>query len=337
VALAGATTAGRGREETGELKADSVWPAWEPEQIDRLTEMAEFIRTVLGEAEGIVALGFGINPFFDADGKYGYNRKDFFPRYYRPEDLDQLIADAVGYSDDGADVFYTPMCRSVRSRNKIDPHVPGWCLFADVDGLWTPERDRTLRSLGARAELVGSGSGGRHVYVHLARALEAEAIEVLNRRLGVLLADPSGRVERWERNSLLRLVGTFNHKANTRDPAVPPTPVVWSEHITGRRMSAEELGRLLPADPGGGSRPGLRKRAKRTEPGEQDRTRSGWLWRYVGQLVRQGLPDDEIHARIRRYRPAVAKWGEGEDLRADIQRCIEKRRATRRSKVRRFR
>jgi hypothetical protein len=130
----------------------------------------------------------------------------------------------------------------------------------------------------------------------------------------------------WARNSLLRLPGTFNWKAHTRDETKPGTPVIWAGHIEGERLSAEELGRLLPPDshPGDGSRPVIGKKAKRVA-GEPDRTRSGWQWHHVGQLVRRGLSDEEIHERVRGVNgKAVAKWGEGEQLRRQTQRCIDK-------------
>jgi hypothetical protein len=300
--------------------------------------MRKFLDPVLDGPEGFVALGLGCRPYFDDSGAYRfeYLRPEY---YWWPDERDDLITSALYQSVRTVDVFYTPLKRATASRKKTDPHCAGLWLFGDADGPWTEERDHKLRGLGAECLLASSGSGGGHPYLRLAEPTDPEVIESLNRRLRLLLG---GKIDRFERNGYLRPVATYNHKRSTRDPGQPATPVTLAAHIEGERLTVGALDKLLPPDPqrGVGSRAGIRRWGEQTQttqtnraPSELDRSRSGWLWRYVGQLVERGLSDEEIHTRARRNLPGVSKWGEGEDLRRDVERCIDKQRTPMNSKT----
>lgn len=105
-----------------------------------------------------------------------------------------------------ADVFVGVLLREGPSRLAGNA-LPGQVAWADVDGDWTPGRERALARFDTCWQ-VASGSGGRHVYVRLADPEEPARLEAFNRRLAVLLGADAG----WSETKVLRPPGTWNHK-----------------------------------------------------------------------------------------------------------------------------
>jgi len=157
----------------------------------------------------------------------GYTFTRFEERWFRwPDDRGRLLQLALTYGPE-ADVYAGCLLRATRSR-KAGNALPGLVAWADVDGLWTPQRQAALDRLdGLPVWQVASGNHGGHVYVRLGVEPEsAERIEAWNRRIGALLDADAG----WSETKVLPLPGTFNHKCQP-DRAVLvrrlPVPVRW--------------------------------------------------------------------------------------------------------------
>lgn len=187
-----------------------------------LTDAASYLAHLWGERRGWALLAFGYDGTYTAAGKYEFPAGSWREQGYRwPSHRAALLAD-IADAAARADVYVCPMLRTTARRRKTNA-LGGAHAWADVDG-WDEQRARQLDALLTPGSLlVSSGSADhRHVYLHLGQWCEPATVETYNRRLGVLLqAD-----HKWAHNSLLRLPGTYNHKARAAGNTSTPVEVI---------------------------------------------------------------------------------------------------------------
>lgn len=99
-------------------------------------------------------------------------------------------------------------------------------MYADVDHWSDTNEERWQEMLDVsedrwEAVAVASGSGGRHLYVSLPAPVEPEVLTEWNRGL----KDRFGGDSKFHANALLRVPGSYNHKARVRGTG-PSTRVV---------------------------------------------------------------------------------------------------------------
>jgi hypothetical protein len=199
------------------------------------TITASYCDVVLGERHGFLAVAFGQDGYWDA-GKYKHPTGKWTERRYRwPGARGALDTDItrMALAGDRVDVYVCPLLRSTNDRRKGSALRSQTC-WADQDGpAADPELVATLEPF-----TVDSGSDGhRHLYVLLTREVDPGIHARLNKALALRL----GADHKWSDESLLRLPGTLNHKA---DPPTAVTVLPWS----GRRWDPDELAVLLGVD-----------------------------------------------------------------------------------------
>lgn len=179
------------------------------EHAERRQWIEDFVGRLWEGLDGYACLWRGLGGHFDARDSYKF--ADVAQEFYVwPHDRERFIGKALA-SAETADVYTTPMLRSSRSRKK-GTGTAGRHLWVDLDGTWTEDRSEALRRLMTPGSFVILSGSGRHAYVALIEAQPPEKIEELNRRLAVALDGDA----KWEGTSLLRLPGTWNHKARAK-------------------------------------------------------------------------------------------------------------------------
>jgi hypothetical protein len=182
---------------------------------------AVWMARIWGDREGYAGVHLGHGGHYPNGGAYEFAR--FESRWFRwPDNLD-LALQLIVSTCEAADVFTGVLLRKFPSR-RAGKALAGRVAWADVDGDWTPERERAVdqfRGSGATVWQIASGSGGRHVYVRLAEPDMPERLEAYNRRLAALLGADAG----WSETKVLRPPGTWNHKP--RPHGEPSAPVRW--------------------------------------------------------------------------------------------------------------
>jgi hypothetical protein len=183
-----------------------------------VTQASTWTERLWGDQPGHACLGLGYDGHFTPTGHYEFAefKQCFYPW---PLAADQLLDDALGVRED-LDVYVGVLLRTRPSRRQ-GTALPGHVAWADVDGPWNPERNRALARLAGRTVWQVDSGGGRHVYLPLDLLEPPDRLEAWNRRLGVLLGADAG----WSETKVLRLPGTFNHKARARGGQ--STPVQW--------------------------------------------------------------------------------------------------------------
>ena len=152
----------------------------------------------------------------------GYRFTRWEQRWFHwPRQRDRLLSLALAAAG-AADVYAAVLLwqRPTRAKGLA---LPGLVAWADVDGPWTPERQRAVDQLTRAGRVVwqvASGTG-RHVYLPLDQPEPPERLEGWNQRLACLLAADSG----WSQTKVLRVAGTWNHKP--RAHGHPSLPVGW--------------------------------------------------------------------------------------------------------------
>jgi hypothetical protein len=186
--------------------------AWAALWIDRLW----------GGQKGYACLGFGHQGHFTDTGRYEFTR--FEQRFYPWPTSKAKLLDTALAARDATDVYVGVLLRAKPSRKHGDA-LPGLVAWADVDGAWTPQRQAALDQLGDMTVWQVDSGGGRHVYLPLDNPEPPDRLEVWNRRLGALLDADAG----WSETKVLRLPGTFNHKARAKGGQ--STPVRWLHEL----------------------------------------------------------------------------------------------------------
>ena len=187
-----------------------------------------FYRFVLGERAAVLAVAFGIDSYWNAEGKYRHRR--FEQRFYKwPTERDKLRRDVEATSGKRVDVYACPALRYTRNRRKGSA-LPLGELWADLD---SPTDNEFLTEL--NPFIVESGSEGhRHVYVPLTEPVDLETWQQLQLSLRHRLGGDAKIAD----NDLLRLPGTWNHKT---DPPSKVQSLPW----TGSAWDPDDLAALL--------------------------------------------------------------------------------------------
>lgn len=173
----------------------------------------QFAEALWGHQSGWVSVMLGYGGRYREGQGYTFERTESaFARW--PTDRDEMLQDLIAWGQI-LDVFVAPLLRSEQSRRK-GTGIPSTFLYADVDHGGSPPNEaqaEALESLSTRTGtlLVGSGSqGNTHLYVPLQdRPASLESFVLLNRRLALTVGADAG----WSDNKVLRLPGTYNHKA----------------------------------------------------------------------------------------------------------------------------
>ena len=172
----------------------------------RAAAAALWMARLWGNRDGHACLCLGVGGHLGQGGHYSFRR--FTQLFHRwPAGRHRLLAQAMAAADQ-ADVYVGVLLRSTLSR-RAGSAQPGRVAWADVDGAWTTQRTAALDRLGGWPTWQVQSGSGRHVYLPLQELEPPERVEGWNRRLAVLLAADSG----WSQTKLLRLPGTYNHKA----------------------------------------------------------------------------------------------------------------------------
>jgi hypothetical protein len=172
----------------------------------RAAAAALWMARLWGDRDGHACLCLGLDGHLGQSGRYEFRRfNQCFHRW--PAGRHRLLAQAMAAADQ-ADVYAGVLLRSGPSR-RAGTALAGRVAWADVDGAWTTQRARALGRLGGWPTWQVHSGSGRHLYLPLEDLEPPERLEGWNRRLAVLLAADSG----WSASKLLRLPGTYNHKA----------------------------------------------------------------------------------------------------------------------------
>jgi hypothetical protein len=172
----------------------------------RAAAAALWMARLWGNRDGHACLCVGVDGHLGQRGRYEFRR--FSQCFHRwPADRHRLLAQAMAAADQ-ADVYVGVLLRSGPSR-RAGSAQPGRVAWADVDGPWTTQRAQALDRLGGWPTWQVQSGSGRHLYLPLEDLEPPERLEGWNRRLAALLAADSS----WSQTKLLRLPGTYNHKA----------------------------------------------------------------------------------------------------------------------------
>lgn len=183
---------------------------------DPQRDLALYLDTLYGKAEGYVHTGFGIRPYRNSEGCYKHGR--WSERQNRwPVERGTILGNLLD-SSEHSDVYICPYLLSGRDRHK-GTAVVRLMVHADIDGDLDPAE---VERLGGIA--ISSGSEGHgHVYLALAEAADPHQHEALCAALGAHLGYADAKISD---NDLLRPPGTLNHKG--RVDGGSPTPVEWA-------------------------------------------------------------------------------------------------------------
>ena len=172
----------------------------------RAAAAALWMARLWGDRDGHACLCLGIDGHLTQGGSFEFRRfAQCFDRW--PEGRHRLLAQAMAAADQ-ADVYVGVLLRSRPSR-RAGTAQPGRVAWADVDGAWTTQRAQALARLGGWPTWQVQSGSGRHLYLPLEDLEPPERLERWNRRLAAFLQADSG----WSQTKLLRLPGTYNHKA----------------------------------------------------------------------------------------------------------------------------
>lgn len=195
----------------------------------------EFIDLVVGENRTSLAYA---EPVLKADGKISHVNFR-----HTSVSASMLLEGATKLSESGMDVWFTPCPRKPgsdpTSRTK-DTSAHTSVLYADVDHELTEEQRALVDRLDAT--LVRSGSGNNvHVYVHLEMAVRPLLAEYLNRGLRDALDGDA----KWSSDALLRVPGTWNHKARVRGGEASEVVV---DKLSSTQHSVSQVAEILGLD-----------------------------------------------------------------------------------------
>jgi hypothetical protein len=197
------------------------------------TIAASYCDVVLGARPGFLAVAFGQDGYWDEGGKYKHPTGKWTERRYRwPGARGALDTDItrMTLAGDRVDVYACPVLRFTDDRRKGSALPPMVC-WADLD---TPPADDQLLAKLDPFTVESGTDGHRHVYLPLTAPVDLGTHARLNRALATRL----GGDAKWSDESLLRLPGTLNHKA---EPPTPVQPLPWS----GRVWDPDELVAVL--------------------------------------------------------------------------------------------
>lgn len=265
-----------------------------------------YAEKIIGEHAGALAVAFGIEPYWNAKGKYEHRRWE--QRFYTwPNEHDKLRRDVEATSGKRVDVYVCPAVRYTRDRRK-GTALPLKVLWTDLDGLKNEDLLTKLNPF-----IVESGSEGhRHAYLPLTEEVDPEKWQ----QLQTGLRDRLGGDAKIADNDLLRLPGTWNHKT------VPPRPV-QSLSWTGSPWDPDDLDSLLGEDLA--AAPAKRRPAcvvaepppdplppkvldALTDRDVDDRSRAHH--RVVGACRDAGLTHGQTATVVSEYPPSQAKYGD---------------------------
>ncbi len=320
-------------------------------------QAAEYFDRLFGQRSGTVRFGIGLDGHINDRGTYETKWREC--SYEWPEQRRQLRQDAIWEAPD-ADVYVRTTLRGGLHPGQKGNGLGGQYCWADLDQLTSRARMRLPNLLSAGSFIVHSGQPDHiHPYIKLDAVYPADVVEGLNRQFDHYL-DGGGK---WAENTVLRVPGTLNHKGraageesypvtfeDVTDSEIPPwSPKALSEvlgplpaHPTSgrRRQRGQQNGRrnkgtrqraseIVPVDP----EPvpsGLPDEvmtlvhfSTKTKP-KGDYSRSGQLYRLVVVLIKQGCTDGEIMGVALYSEPGQDKYPNEEDLKREIQRCINK-------------
>jgi hypothetical protein len=94
--------------------------------------MRRFFDLILGETQGYFILVIATGQYFNDNGKYSHESWREIP-YLWPDQRDELIELTLDESDDGADIYFTPLLRTQPDRSQDTPHLPGRWVRCDAD------------------------------------------------------------------------------------------------------------------------------------------------------------------------------------------------------------
>jgi hypothetical protein len=310
---------------------------------DRLDiEQAEyFLDRMFGEREGFVAVAFGHNP---RTSKPRFSKNDFREHIYAwPEEKDKLVGDVDDLLNsnetkrENVEVFINPALRKSPSR-KAGTNAPLRWVWCDVDH--TPTRDELdrINAMGAMTVLSGS-EGHRHVYIPLARGVSAKKHQAICRALREALNGDDKIAE----NDFLRLPGTLNWKTHEpkqvwlksvgRSPRTSEqlihtltsmTNKDWSDYVSAVSSAHTDSGEvsLDHVAPSIKTLPKEVKAAFRYQPDPGKRNNAIFL--LIATCKENGLSREDTHALVRKYPPAIQKWGSAWRVSNDVDRIWQK-------------
>lgn len=305
-------------------------------------EQAEyFLDRLFEDRKGFVAMAYGHNPRLN---KPRFAPGDMRSKYYSwPDEKDQLLEDvdnAVNSPEtrpENVEVFICPSLRKSPSR-KAGTNAPLRWVWADMDHPPSQDQIDRLNSLGAMTVLSGT-EGHRHVYLPLEKPVSPEVHQALCRAL----KDTVGGDSKIAENDLLRLPGTLNWKTpapkqvviksagrgakpasyyvrqltsmNNKDwesykqaasESLAPTEDVPDEHPAPKRSQLSlEVRKAFDYQP----QPGKRNNA---------------IFQLIACCKESGMSRADTHALVRKYPPAVSKWGAAWRISNDVDRIWQK-------------
>lgn len=203
-------------------------------------DLQRFLSLLYGDRDGFLAMAVGSNirrkqvsgtchESFEWDW-----REERFRWPAQREDVVRLIRRHRRTED----VFAVPLLQRAAARS-VDMAGKGRWLWVDLDGTLTDEAETLLGRLTERESIIVNSGRNLHLYVGLDEDQTPGTLEVLNYRLSAGL----GGDDKWAANSLLRPLGTFNHKPTV--DAQAPAPVT-ADFREAAPWSLGELEALLP-------------------------------------------------------------------------------------------
>jgi hypothetical protein len=192
-------------------------------------------------------------------------------RFFAAGELERVVDEVLALAS-RTDVFVGVLPRVRRRGRREDVVKRGCVIWADCD---TPNSSTTLASFRPRPSMaVASGSGRhRHAYWLLREPVDLGTLERLNRRLALALGADAGVVTKAQ--TILRPPGTVNRKHS------PPAPVHLIGLLESRRVSLDELDRLLPREQVRIELPRPARRPWRAPLGDPPRVASDEPWKHM--------------------------------------------------------
>jgi hypothetical protein len=310
---------------------------------DRINvEQAEYyLDRLFGEREGFVAVAFGHNP---RTIKPRFAKGDFRGKYYSwPDERNALIDEVDDLLNspetrrENVEIFINPALRKKPSR-EANTHAPLRWVWCDVDHTPTQDELDRINQLGAMTVLSGS-DGHRHVYVPLNKGVSARSHQALCRALRATLNGDDKIAE----NDLLRLPGTLNWKTinprqvwlksagrgaqepdKLRDMLANMTNRDFSEfegEVTDDQSDSTDVS-LDHVAPKLSKLPVEVKKAFQYQPDPGKRNNAIFL--LIATCKEQGLSREDTHALVRKYPPAISKWGSPWKISNDVDRIWQK-------------
>lgn len=305
-------------------------------------EQAEyFLDRLYGDREGFVVVAFGHNP---RTTKPRFARGDFRSKYYSwPAERDDLIEEVddllngPGTRRENVEVFINPALRRKPSR-EAGTNAPIRWVWCDVDHTPTADELERINQLGAMTVLSGS-EGHRHVYIPLDHGVNSRTHQAMCRALRTALNGDDKITE----NDFLRLPGTLNWKTiNPRQVwlksigRAPQTPDKLKSMLSSMTNTAFEEyekditeeshnSQDVPLDYEGlklSKLPVEVKKAFQYQPDPGKRNNAIFL--LIATSKENGLSRADTHALVRKYPPAISKWGSPWKISNDVDRIWQK-------------